>query len=92
MYLSEINVSPPPSPDFIVLSPVTLVVPLVNMEQHHWAKNLSTFHQLRLSRVQGDQISFFVFVAILSVHCLHESKCELARYGLLFYAGSVTSP
>jgi hypothetical protein len=33
------------------------------------------------------------FVALLSDRCLHdESKHELARYGFLFYAGSVTSP
>jgi hypothetical protein len=33
-----------------------------------------------------------LFVVILSVHYLHESKSELARYDLLFYARTVASP
>jgi SNF family Na+-dependent transporter len=47
--------------------------------------SITKFYQVSISWI-------VFFVAISSVRCLHESKHELARYYLLFYAGSVASP
>jgi hypothetical protein len=50
----------------------------------------SSFNRFDCIVVLVSSIDFFV--VILSHHCLHESKRELARYGFLFCAESVTSP